>query len=100
MPANLDLMQGGPLVRSGAGLEYFPKLRHPKPRLSSHPLMDKMNALGLAIVVGCAALVCSGLIFWLPTERRLCESKKSAQKNIEEIEGYIQQMRMEPGDPG
>ena len=82
------------------GLEYFPKLRHPKPRLSWHPLTDKMNALGLAIVVGCAALVCSGLIFWLlSTGRRLCESKKSARKNIEEIEGYIQRMRMEIGDP-
>jgi hypothetical protein len=58
-----------------------------------------MNALGLAMIVGCAAFICSGLICWLPTERRLRESKKSVQKNIDEIEGYIRQMRREPGDP-
>jgi hypothetical protein len=61
--------------------------------------MVSNECAGFAMVVGRAAFVCTGLIFWLPTERRLCESKKSAQTNIEEIEGYIQQMRMEPGDP-
>ena len=65
-------------------------------RLSA--FMSAMNALGLAVLVGGAAFVCSGLIFLLPIERRLSASREAVQKNIDEIEDNLRLMRRELGD--
>jgi hypothetical protein len=57
-----------------------------------------MDALGIALIIGGVALVCSGLIFLLPTERKASVSEKSVQENLDEIEGHLRQMRGDRGD--
>ncbi len=58
-----------------------------------------MDTLGLVLIVAGAAFLCSGLIFLLPTERRVSSSRRSTEENLDEIESYLQQMREEHGDP-
>jgi hypothetical protein len=43
-------------------------------------LIADMDALGVSLIVGGAAFVCSGLIFLLPAERRLFASGNQSQK--------------------
>jgi len=57
-----------------------------------------MDTLGLALIVGGAAFVCSGLVFLLPSERRASELEKSVQENLDEVDGYLQRMRRERSD--
>jgi hypothetical protein len=57
-----------------------------------------MDILGTALIVGGAAFVCSGLIFLLPTERKVSEAEKSVQESLGEIDRYLQQMRRDRGD--
>jgi hypothetical protein len=57
-----------------------------------------MDTLGLALIVGGAAFVCSGLVFLFPSERRASELEKSVQENLDEVDGYLQRMRRERSD--
>jgi hypothetical protein len=50
--------------------------------------------VGLALLVGGAALVCSGLIFTLPKPRR----RSRVQEDAEEIDRGLTQARKERGD--
>jgi len=50
-----------------------------------------MDSLGLALIVGGMALLCSGLIFLLPGPG--ASSARSFHENIDEIEGNLQEMR-------
>ncbi len=58
-----------------------------------------MDTLGLALIVAGAALLCSSLIFLLPTERKISSSRRSAEENLDEIESHLRQMREERSDP-
>jgi hypothetical protein len=51
-----------------------------------------MNVLGVSLLVGGVAFLCSGLIFLLPTERKTSSHEKSVQENQEAIELYLQQI--------
>jgi hypothetical protein len=57
-----------------------------------------MDILGIAMIIGGAALVCSGLMFLLPTERNISASERSVRESLDEIEGYLEQMRSDRGD--
>lgn len=58
-----------------------------------------MKALGLSMIVGGVAfLFISGLIFLLPTERRLAAGEQSFEESQKEIERHLQQMRRENGE--
>ena len=54
-----------------------------------------MKALGLSIIVVGVALLFSGLIFLLPTQRKLSARKHSLEESQAEIEYYLGQMRKE-----
>lgn len=54
-----------------------------------------MKMLGLSMVVGGIAFLCSGLIFLLPTERRMSVRQQSFEESQEEIELHLEQMRRE-----
>jgi Na+-transporting methylmalonyl-CoA/oxaloacetate decarboxylase gamma subunit len=54
-----------------------------------------MKALGLSMIVGGMAFLFSGLIFLLPTERKLSAREHSFGESQEEIEYYLRQMREE-----
>jgi hypothetical protein len=55
----------------------------------------QMKALGLSMIVGGVACLFSGLIFLLPTERKLSARKHSLEESQAEIEYYLSQMRKE-----
>ena len=52
-----------------------------------------MSTIGVAMIVGGMALLFSGLIFLLPTERKLPSSNESIEENQERIEYYLTQIR-------
>jgi hypothetical protein len=54
--------------------------------------MADMHTLGISLIVGGAAFVCSGLVFLLPAERKVFASEKSVEESLQEIEGYLRQM--------
>ena len=54
-----------------------------------------MKALGLSMIVGGVACLFSGLIFLLPTERKLSARNHSFEESQAEIEYYLSQMRKE-----
>jgi len=54
-----------------------------------------MKALGLSMIVGGMAFLFSGLIFLLPTERKLSAREHSFEESQEEMEYYLRQMREE-----
>jgi hypothetical protein len=58
----------------------------------------EMNALGLALLVGGAALVVSGLVFLLPIRRKQLQQRETFQEGIERIDHHLQEMRRERGD--
>jgi hypothetical protein len=43
------------------------------------------HAIGLALIVGGAAFLCSGLIFLLPTGRKLSSSQGSIEEGQEKV---------------
>ena len=60
-----------------------------------------MNTIGVAVIVGGMALF-SGLIFLLPTERKLSSSNESIEESREKIEYFLAQIlkhRSQPVDP-
>ncbi len=52
------------------------------------------DEIGLALLVGGAALVCSGLIFSLPRPRR----RSTVQEDTDEIDRGLTEARRERGD--
>jgi hypothetical protein len=44
------------------------------------------NAIGLALIVGATAFLCSGLIFLLPTGRKLPSPKDSSQEGRDKVD--------------
>jgi hypothetical protein len=58
----------------------------------------EMDALGVTLIVGGMAFLCSGLIFLLPWENRLSESEQSIEESQREIDYYLQKMRKERGE--
>jgi hypothetical protein len=56
-----------------------------------------METLGVALVVGGMAFLFSGLIFLLPTERKIVSRMESFEDTQQQIEYYLSQMR-KPSD--
>ena len=54
-----------------------------------------MDALGVSLVVGGAAFLISGLLFLLPTGRRVRSPQDSFEESRQRTEYYLQQMREE-----
>jgi hypothetical protein len=57
-----------------------------------------MSSLGLALIVGGAALFVSGLIFLLPTHRKQVSQRESVKESIAEIDKHLSEMRRHRGD--
>jgi hypothetical protein len=52
-----------------------------------------MNIIGVAMIVGGMAFLFSGLIFLIPTERKISPS------DVEEVERYLREVRRERWHP-
>jgi hypothetical protein len=57
-----------------------------------------METLGVALLVGGMAFLFSGLIFLLPTERKLSSRMESFEDSQQQIEYYLSKMRKQSGD--
>jgi hypothetical protein len=57
-----------------------------------------MDTLGLALLVGGMAFLFSGLVFLLPTERKLSSRKESFEDSQRRTEYYLSQMRKQSDD--
>jgi hypothetical protein len=57
-----------------------------------------MDPLGLALIVGGAAFVVSGLVFLLPGSRRRRKQQETIEESREQIDYHLQAMRRDPGD--
>jgi len=57
-----------------------------------------MTALGVSLIVAGTAFLVSGLIFLLPTERRLTTQIKSIEESQKEIEDRLEQFRRHRGE--
>jgi len=57
-----------------------------------------METLGVALLVGGMAFLFSGLIFLLPTERKLSSRMESFEGSQQQIEYYLSKMRKQSGD--
>ncbi len=58
----------------------------------------EMHNLGIALIVGGMAFLCSGLIFLIPVERKLASSEDSFEESQDRIEYYLHQMRKQRGE--
>jgi hypothetical protein len=52
-----------------------------------------MSFLGLALIVGGAVLLVSGLIFLLPTHHKQMAQKESVRESLGRIHHYVHEMR-------
>jgi Na+-transporting methylmalonyl-CoA/oxaloacetate decarboxylase gamma subunit len=57
-----------------------------------------MDTLGLALLVGGMAFLFSGLVFLLPTERKLSSRMESFEDSQRRTEYYLSQMRKQSGE--
>jgi Na+-transporting methylmalonyl-CoA/oxaloacetate decarboxylase gamma subunit len=57
-----------------------------------------MDTLGLALLVGGMAFLFSGLVFLLPTERKLSSRMESFEDSQRRTEYYLSQMRKRSGE--
>ena len=57
-----------------------------------------METLGVALLVGGMAFLFSGLVFLLPTERKLSSRMESFEETQQQIEYYLSKMRKQSGD--
>jgi hypothetical protein len=57
-----------------------------------------MDPLGLALLVGGMAFLFSGLVFLLPTERKLSSRMESFEDSQRRTEYYLSQMRKRSGE--
>jgi hypothetical protein len=67
--------------------------RRPKRPLEFPFLGVWMDTIGIALIVGGMAFLCSGLIFLLPYERKLASTEDSFEESQEMIEYYLGEMR-------
>jgi hypothetical protein len=56
------------------------------------------DTIGVALIVGGAAFLCSGLIFLLPTGRKPPSSDGSVEESREEVDRSLREARRERGD--
>jgi hypothetical protein len=54
-----------------------------------------MHALGVSLLVGGIAFLLSGLIFLLPTERKLSSRQESFENSQKDLEYYLGEIRRE-----
>jgi hypothetical protein len=54
-----------------------------------------MNSIGIGLIIAGGAFVCSGLIFLLPSERKLLSIADSFEESRERIEYYLWQINEE-----
>jgi hypothetical protein len=52
-----------------------------------------MDTLGIAFIVGGSAFLCGGLLFLLPSERKLSSSDKTFEESQAQNEYYLSEMR-------
>jgi hypothetical protein len=52
-----------------------------------------MDALGVSLLVGGTAFLFCGLVFLLPTERKLSSRQESVEESQQEIEFYLGEIR-------
>ena len=57
-----------------------------------------METLGVALLVGGMVFLFSGLVFLLPTERKLSSRMESFEDSQQQIEYYLSKMRKQSGD--
>ena len=57
-----------------------------------------MDPLGLALIVGGAALVVSGLVFLLPGPRKRPARRQTIDESRDEVDSRLQQMRRQRRD--
>ena len=57
-----------------------------------------MNALGIALIVGGMAFLCSGLIFLPPKGRKRSSAHASFEQSQRQIDYYLREMRKERGE--
>ena len=57
-----------------------------------------METLGVALLVGGMVFLFSGLVFLLPTERKLSSRMESFEDSQQQIEYYLSEMRKQSGD--
>ena len=57
-----------------------------------------MDALGISLIVGDMAFLFTGLIFLLPTERKLSSRQESFEESQERTEYYLQEMWKKRGE--
>jgi hypothetical protein len=57
-----------------------------------------MDALGLALIVGGAAFVVSGLVFLLPGPRKRQRQRETVDESREQIDFHLRAMRRNQGD--
>jgi hypothetical protein len=57
-----------------------------------------MDAAGVALLVGGMAFLCSGLVFLLPTERKISSRTESFEASQQQIEYYLSEMRKQRGE--
>jgi hypothetical protein len=57
-----------------------------------------METLGVALLVGGMVFLFSGLVFLLPTERKLSSRMESFEETQQQIEYYLSKMRKQSGD--
>jgi hypothetical protein len=57
-----------------------------------------MDTIGIALLVGGGAFLCSGLVFLLPTERKLSSRIEAFENDLQQIEDHLSQMQKERGE--
>jgi hypothetical protein len=57
-----------------------------------------MGTVGVALVVGGMALLCSGLIFLMPVRGRRSQPQESFEDSQNRIEQYLREMRRRRGE--
>ena len=57
-----------------------------------------MNTVAVALIVGGLAFLVSGLIFLLPTERKLSSFDKSFEESQARVEYYLSELRKNRGE--
>jgi hypothetical protein len=57
-----------------------------------------MDNLALALVVGGAAFVCSGLVFLLPSGRRRLRRGESIDESRDKVDLHLQELRRHRGE--
>jgi hypothetical protein len=53
----------------------------------------EMDALGVSLLVSGTAFLFSGLVFLIPTERKLSSRQKAVEESQKDIEFYLEQLR-------